>query len=532
MTKPCPITDSSGKLCVRIDNLFSLPSNIKTICILVRLCYGNQIKSKQMTRLLSCTRNRYSDNTLHLRVNQKLTFNDVYLCGLPQETLLLFEIYANYLDEIDGSFNGEVLQGVPMRRIGWCSQALFDHELYLITGERFLGIIDIAAIERTGFYSLRNVFDHECSVLTISFPDRVLFWPEIQARKDMHGQNFMEISRENQEYLCRLLDQPSLLLIDHSTIMTKEHFEDNRKQQLGMNNTDEGLYNKISKKVLFSFILEFEFPNNQYHFLWSYRYYLTHKSHALPKIFKSRSVWDYPSLIDIYGLLHLTMRDRPIDEIESFELLLPAFPDMYIRSFACQSLISQLTSDDLMIYLPQLLQIIKFDYNFSSPIIEYLLRKSLEDHRLAHQFYWHLRQLLLTENIHFIRYYFLFISLLYVIGEKFRMELQNEYELCLHLKRIGLELKTIRTNRGVLLNEQLNDLNHQFFQSKEKSCRLPCQFSFLTNHIDIHSCSIFNSLTTPMKLVFNPIDSSEVKYFSIYKIGDDLRVKFVLDLSS
>jgi phosphatidylinositol-4-phosphate 3-kinase len=198
---------------------------------------------------------------------------------------------------------------------------------------------------------------------------------------------------------------------------------------------------------------------------------------------------------------------------------------MHIRSFAYQSLISRITSHDLIIYLPQILQIIKFDYNYSSPIIEYLLKECVNDHRLAHKLYWYLRQLLLSENIHFIRYYYIFLSLLYVIDENFYIELQNEYDLCINLKKVGLELKNNKLNKGYYLIDQLKEINNDFFQSGKHSCRLPCQFSFLTNHIDMNSCSIFNSLTLPVKLVFKPMDLSCEKYYSIYKIGDDLRVR-------
>ncbi len=227
-------------------------------------------------------------------------------------------------------------------------------------------------------------------------------------------------------------------------------------------------------------------------------------------------------------------KDRTIDEIEAFELLLPAFPDMHIRSFAYQSLISHLTSHDLLIYLPQLLQIIKFDYRHSSIIIEYILKQSLIDPRLAHKLYWHLRQLLITEHLHYIRYYYLFLSLLYVLDDNFRRELQIEYDLCSNLKRIGSKLKANKSNtKGNFLHEQLKDINNHFFQSGKLTCRLPCQFNFMTNSLDINSCSFYNSLTVPIKLVFNPIDSSCEKYYSIYKIGDDLRQdQIVLQLFS
>ncbi|CAF3475281.1 unnamed protein product [Rotaria sordida] len=508
------INESPDTFQVYIDSLFSLPtiSNIKSIGIIARLCYGNQTKARQMTRSMSFVRNNYHSENVSLkpqiRFDQWLSFDDARLCELQREALLLFEIYASYNDDFDSSSPlsplYEVFDGVSMRLIGWCSQALFDNEHYLITGERYLGIFDASTINRTGFYSLRNVFERNCPILSVSFLDQSFLWPDVQARSDKHPGNFTDISRDKQEHLCRLLKRPSLLLVDHSAMTTN----DNRKQQFSLNMSDE----------------EREFSEEECHFLWSHRHFVIHKPYALPKLLKSRSVWDYPSLIDIYALLNEVTHDRTIDEIESFELLLPAFPDMHTRSFAYHSLISRLTSQDLLIYLPQLLQIIKFDYIHSSIIIEYLLKQSLIDYSLAHKLYWHLRQLLITEHLHYIRYYYLFLSLLYVLDENFRIELQHEYDLCLNLKRIGMKLKTNKSNnKGNLLYEHLRELNNEFFHSGKLTCRLPCQFNFMTNNIDINSCSFFNSLTVPIKLVFNPIDSSCEKYYSIYKIGDDLR---------
>ena len=107
--------------------------------------------------------------------------------------------------------------------------------IILITGERYLGIFDASVTKnRTGFYSLRNVFERNCPILSVLFLDQAFFWPDIQARSDTHVANFTEISRDKQENLCRLLKRPSLLLVDHSLMMTNE----NRKQQLST--SDEG----------------------------------------------------------------------------------------------------------------------------------------------------------------------------------------------------------------------------------------------------------------------------------------------------
>ena len=93
---PCSITDSLEIFSVRIDNLFSLPSYIKKVRVVARICYGNEIKSKAMTRLMSCVRHRYHECSPQIRFNQRLLFNDVYLCGLQREALILFEICEFY----------------------------------------------------------------------------------------------------------------------------------------------------------------------------------------------------------------------------------------------------------------------------------------------------------------------------------------------------------------------------------------------------------------------------------------------------
>ena len=239
---PRPMTESSELFSIFIDSLFSLPtiSNIKTIRIAARLCYGNQTKARQMTQPMSFVRNSYHNENVSLkpqvRFNQWLLFDDARLCELQREALLLLEVYASFLDDADTSHSYEMYDGVPMRLIGWCSQALFDHEQRLITGERYLGVFDATATNRTGFYSLRNVFERSCPILSVSFLDQSCVWPDIQARSDVHLRNFTEISREKQEHLCRLLKRPNLLLADHTAVTP----HDSRKQPSPINNSEEG----------------------------------------------------------------------------------------------------------------------------------------------------------------------------------------------------------------------------------------------------------------------------------------------------
>ena len=214
---------------------------------MARLCYGNETKARQITQPMSFVRHGYHDENASLkpqvRFNQWLLFDDARLCELPREALLLFEIYASLIDEPEPSSGNEMFDGVSMRLIGWCSQALFNDERQLLTGERYLGIFDGSTTNRTGFYSLRNVFERTCPILSISFLDQSYTWPDVEARADAHTGNFTDISRDKQENLCRLLKRPSLLLVDHSAMTTN----DNRRQQASMNVPDEGKRNRRSR---------------------------------------------------------------------------------------------------------------------------------------------------------------------------------------------------------------------------------------------------------------------------------------------
>ena len=495
-----PLTGCLDLLSVEIGSLLNIPVQNQSVRVVVRLCYGNRILSTVSTTNLPTIQNTaLYEEASYVRFDQRLTFEDIFICGLYRESVFLFEIYGDAKGKADSV---ETFDGIPMRLIGWASQTLFDEESRLIQGEKFFGLIDAAIEVRRVFYSLRNVFEAKAPILTVDFINSPVIWPEVQARKDMQAKSFTEITLKRQEILSKLLDRPTILLNDHSVL------------------------NSAETKTI-----ESDFTDDECQLLWSNRLCLIHKRYALPKLFKSRSVWDFPSLIDIYGLADLVDENRSIDEIEAFELLLPAFVDMFLRCRAYRALVKHLSSNDFILYLPQVLQMLKFDYDGFSPIIEHLFDQSMSDARFAHQFYWHLRQLLQTETIHFRRFYHIFMSFLYVLPEKFREELQIQYDLCVQLKKLGLEMKkTTKPNRTNVLNEQLNEMNEEFFRSGSNFCRLPCQFDFITNGIDISSCSVFDSFTLPMKIVFNPQNKFGEKYSSIYKIGDDLRVSFLFKL--
>lgn len=64
-----------------------------------------------------------------------------------------------------------------------------------------------------------------------------------------------------------------------------------------------------------------------------------------------------------------------------------SFPDMEVRSLAVEW-IRKISSDELVDYLPQLVQALKHETYETSPLVAFLLERSLGSSRIAHHLYW------------------------------------------------------------------------------------------------------------------------------------------------
>lgn len=502
-----------------ITSLCSIPLDVRRFLIRVRICYGNRSYLTRTIGSFYVDRSNYiSDRLADVHLNQQITFDEISVCALQRESLILFELFVSLSDDNDSGMNAnspKQNQSSPMRLIGWCSQSIFDQEQIMITGEKCFTLLESCQANPNGFYSLRNIFQRDCPQLYVTFLNQPVAFQEVSPRKDIPNYCFTQIQHDRQEKILPLLERTNHIRRDYRKIISNDEADDG----------------KISDRKRKFFIKKNEFSVREFNdeecdLIWSFRYYLTHKPHAMGKLLMSRLIWDYPSLFDIYGLINQTLKTRSIDEAEAFELLLPSLPDRYVRSVAYQSLINNLNGNDLNLYLPQLLEMIKFDFDDVSTIVEHFLRESVRNFRFAHQLYWQLRETLLRERVHYLRYYHLFLGLIYVLPTDFRSELELETNLCFELRNLSTEIKKQTRNcRETVLVEQLNKINRNLFDDQSKVCRLPCQFHFMTNGIDVALCSIFKSYTTPLKLIFKSSDSMSEDFSTVFKLGDDLRVR-------
>ncbi|NXK07037.1 P3C2G kinase, partial [Herpetotheres cachinnans] len=251
--------------------------------------------------------------------------------------------------------------------------------------------------------------------------------------------------------------------------------------------------------------------------LWFYRYYCNNQNCSLPLVLGSAPSWDRTTVSEMYAVLR---RWRFSNPLEALGLLTFSFPDQDIRRTAVQQL-ENMSNDELLEYLPQLVQVVKFEWSLESPLVKLLLNRSLQSIQVAHQLYWLLKN---AENeVHFkIWYQKLLAALQFCAGRTLNTEFSKEGKLIRILEGIAKNVKAASDpKRKEVLKVELNKLQ-QFFQ-EVKVCRLPLNPALVVQGIEADSCSYFTSNAFPLKISFINANAPSGNINVIFKVGDDLR---------
>ncbi|NWW91322.1 P3C2G kinase, partial [Rhynochetos jubatus] len=251
--------------------------------------------------------------------------------------------------------------------------------------------------------------------------------------------------------------------------------------------------------------------------LWFYRYYCNNQNCSLPLVLGSAPSWDQMTVSETYAVLG---RWRFSNPLEALGLLTFSFPDQDIRRTAVQQ-IENLSNDELLEYLPQLVQVLKFEWSLESPLVKLLLNRSLQSIQVAHQLYWLLKNA--QNEVHFkIWYQKLLAALQFCAGKTLNNEFSKEWRLIRILEDTAKKVKAASDpKRKEVLKVELSKLQ-QFFQ-EVKVCRLPLNPALVVQGIEADSCSYFTSNAFPLKICFINANAPSGNINVIFKIGDDLR---------
>uniref|UniRef100_A0A8C4W494 Phosphatidylinositol 3-kinase C2 domain-containing subunit gamma n=1 Tax=Gopherus evgoodei TaxID=1825980 RepID=A0A8C4W494_9SAUR len=252
-------------------------------------------------------------------------------------------------------------------------------------------------------------------------------------------------------------------------------------------------------------------------FLWFYRSYCNNENCSLSLVLGSAPSWDRKSISEMYTVLREWSFSNPL---EALGLLTFSFPDQDIRRTAVQQM-ENLSNDELLEYLPQLVQVIKFEWSLESPLVKLLLCRSLQSIQVTHRLYWLLKDA--QNEAHFKSWYQkLLAAVQFCAGKTLNDEFSKERKLIKILGDVAEKVKAASDpKKQEVLKMEINKLK-QFFQ-EVNVCRLPLNPAVVVRGIDADACSYFTSNAFPLKISFINTETLSRNINVIFKVGDDLR---------
>uniref|UniRef100_A0A4W5PK22 Phosphatidylinositol-4-phosphate 3-kinase catalytic subunit type 2 beta n=1 Tax=Hucho hucho TaxID=62062 RepID=A0A4W5PK22_9TELE len=396
----------------------------------------------------------------------------VQINQLPRETQLTVTLYASALPPPGGAEEKGSKQRRSIDSLGWVTMPLFNFRHILTCGRKLLGLWP-STPGSNARSSSPNFSQPDSVILQVDFPTssfEVRFSTPPPAEFSPQY-DFSRLDQHSQRQLQDVLHKKSLFWLTP---------EDKR-------------------------------------LLWEKRSFCQSESGALPLVLASAPRWEWACLSDIYALLR---QWACLNHHDALGLLHATFPDQELRRTAVQWMDS-ISDPELLDFLPQLVQALKYECYLDSPLVRFLLRRAIGDMRIAHYLFWLLKDTLQDSQFSG-RYQHLLAGLLCCVGRGLREEFDRQCWLVTILAKVAQSVRDASpSSRQAILREGLEEVK-QFF-SVSSSCRLPLNPGMLVKAINIQSCSYFNSNAVPLKLSFQNLDPRGDNINVIFKSGDDLR---------
>ena len=350
-------TDINETLLVKICCLHRLDSawSYLDYRVDVRVYHGTKLILDVLSTPLGGPKQDHQDLHRSVTVDHWVEFSNLQISQIPLEARLVVSLVGRERladkDQVwDQDKPGE--DGLyKFTELGWASLQMFSHTKSLAQGSFLLPVWPVDANQQIG--PAPDPGSHpagdKCPLVSIVLPELggpVQFPDNIQSLPSNQSIKFEQLDRNTRQELQDYCEQDILA------------------------------FNKRP-------------PKNK-EIVWDKRHYLRGVCGALPKVLLAARSWDPKSLPSLYGLIESWPQP---DIIDILQLFLPIFPDTVVRA-AAVSWLSSLPSDQLLDFLPQLVEAVKHETWSASPLSRLLIERSLTCPRICHNLYWLLTQAL------------------------------------------------------------------------------------------------------------------------------------------
>eukprot|EP01006_Ploeotia_vitrea_P036247 TRINITY_DN66000_c6_g18_i1.p1 TRINITY_DN66000_c6_g18~~TRINITY_DN66000_c6_g18_i1.p1 ORF type:complete len:1249 (-),score=825.13 TRINITY_DN66000_c6_g18_i1:300-4046(-) len=406
----------------------------------------------------------------------------IYLNKMPRETRICFLLYGTIYEQ-------------RTELLGWVTVQLIDEFGQLVQGRKNLRLWPIGLKEKEADLKFLfrattrdNLADLDAAQLTVQFDEFLL--PVVAPLRE--------------EYRAPLVQAVGM--------------------ELPLKSLDKQTTKRLAKLQTADPLYEMEQADRQC--LWMARHHYIGNPRVLPHFLESVDWSDKEHRMEAYRLLN--QWKPPQYPVHMLELLDAKYANYRVREHAVNTLRS-LSDDELQLYLLQLTQCIKFEPYHDSPLVRFLIQRSLRSpYQIGHYFFWHLKAEM-AGSADFCERYAAILEEYLSHGSNYTHDLRRQHMAVLKLQRVAELIVKLKTKHKMSdsdcmkeYHKELHKLNKRFF-SKIGKFQIPLQPKLEATTLIVEKCRYMSSKKVPLWLVFNNADAEAPPIYIIFKSGDDLR---------
>ncbi|XP_007886993.1 phosphatidylinositol 4,5-bisphosphate 3-kinase catalytic subunit gamma isoform isoform X1 [Callorhinchus milii] len=265
--------------------------------------------------------------------------------------------------------------------------------------------------------------------------------------------------------------------------------------------------------------------------LWHFRHECVKQPKAYPKFLSSVKWGQQDVVLKTHQLLQkqTAWASSPLDVGLALQLLDCRFSDEQVRTMAVQKL-ETFGNDDVLRFLLQLVQAVKFEPYHDSALARFLLKRALGSKRIGHFLFWFLRSEV-SESMHYRQRYAVMLECyLRGCGQAMLMDFMKQVKVIKELQKLTKEIKNVTADKYDISSQAISQLRHRLEKLQSSGfpeCfRVPYDPGLRAGALVVDKCKVMASKKKPLWLEFKCADPTSVSKDTIgiiFKQGDDLR---------